>query len=61
MPHTKQGYTLRTDGWRYTAWFKYDWNSTAPVWEDIVAKELYSHLGDKGDSDSGEKLEFVSR
>ena len=46
------------DPTRPKAWFVFDWNATVPVWERVVATELYSHKGDKGDSDSGETLEF---
>ena len=52
------GYTLRVNAWRYTAWFQFDWDSTTPVWDAIVARELYSHIGDKGDSHSGETFEW---
>lgn len=52
------GYTLRVNAWRYTAWFKFDWNTTTPIWDTIVARELYSHVGDKGDSYSGETFEW---
>ena len=52
------GYTLRVDGWRYTAWFQFNWTSTEPIWDTIVARELYTHERDTGDSKSGETFEF---
>ena len=51
------GYTLRTDEWRYTAWFDFDFgapgasptgaSAPGPVWgSTIEARELYDHRGD---------------
>jgi len=49
------GVSLRTDGLRYTEWFR--WNSTAlaPVWDGngTVAVELYDHTGDDGTTFDG--------
>ena len=50
------GYTLRTDQWRYTAWFNFDFgapggnfngaSAPGPVWDQVTARELYDHRGD---------------
>ena len=34
------GYTMRTDEWRYTAWFEYDWSRTTPVWQKVQVSRL---------------------
>ena len=47
------GYTLRTERWRYTAWFGFDWGengdpkgvATNPRFDEITARELYDHEG----------------
>jgi hypothetical protein len=43
---THMGYTVRTAGWRYTEWVR--WNGTAllPIWSQVVARELYDHNND---------------
>lgn len=40
---THMGYSVRTDGWRYTEWLP--WNGTAlkPIWQQVFARELYDH------------------
>jgi hypothetical protein len=35
------GYSVRTDGWRYTEWVAWNQTSLAPIWSDVVARELY--------------------
>ena len=61
------GYRLRTsDGWAYVCWFRFDWGTggdpdgkaTAPLWDQVVARELYSHVGDSGDAADGERFEW---
>ena len=48
------GYALRTERWRYTAWFEFDWVATRPVYANVSARELYDHADDVGDAASGE-------
>ena len=60
------GYKLRVDDWAYVAWFEFDWGDGAdptgaasrPVWEKVVARELYSHVGDDGSAAAGEAFEW---
>ena len=52
------GYSLRTTDWRYSAWFEFDWNATAPVWSNVTARELYSHDGNDGGEAAGESFEY---
>jgi len=60
------GYKLRTTEWAYIAWFEYDYGEGSdpqgkackPRFEQISARELYTHVGDVGDSASGEKYEW---
>ncbi|KAJ1446188.1 alkaline-phosphatase-like protein [Pelagophyceae sp. CCMP2097] len=50
VPRTKfthMGYSVRTSRWRYTEWRQWDGLLLAAT-EDIVAVELYDHLGDQG-------------
>ena len=35
------GYSVRTDGWRYTEWVAWNQTTLAPIWSDVVARELY--------------------
>ena len=41
------GITVRTSGYRYTAWLNYtDWSADmdyGPIWSDSAAEELYDH------------------
>eukprot|EP00658_Telonema_sp_P-2_P050983 TRINITY_DN3900_c0_g7_i1.p1 TRINITY_DN3900_c0_g7~~TRINITY_DN3900_c0_g7_i1.p1 ORF type:complete len:122 (+),score=18.40 TRINITY_DN3900_c0_g7_i1:175-540(+) len=39
------GYTIRTPGWRYTEWTRWNGSSLLPDWtkEGLVGVELYSH------------------
>ena len=56
----------RTERWRYTAWFEFDWGeggdpqgvATRPHFDQISARELYDHQGDTGDRESGETFEW---
>jgi len=44
---TLMGYSIRVDGWRYTAWLPWDGNRTAGVWTyPPFGEELYSHSRD---------------
>jgi hypothetical protein len=53
------GLSLRTEGWRYTAWVNYSYVPAegggvyGPIWEDMDGEELYNHTG----SDLGEGVE----
>jgi len=41
------GYSLRVDGWRYTAWLPWDFNATLGVWTyPPLGEELYRHEHD---------------
>lgn len=40
------GYSIRTDNWRYTAWFHWDKATLASNWDGPFAEELYDHTGD---------------
>lgn len=37
------GYTVRTPSWRYTEWLAWDGNTCQADWDNVVARELYSH------------------
>jgi hypothetical protein len=60
------GYKLRTESWAYIVWLQFDWGDGAdpqgvaskPYYDRIVAQELYDHVGDVGDSHSGEIYEW---
>lgn len=41
------GYSVRTDSWRYTAWFGFDDDRLVPN-STILGRELYGHRGDTG-------------
>lgn len=45
------GYSVRVDEWRYTVWFGFDGARVVPKTDDIIGRELYSHVGDDGDAD----------
>ena len=37
------GYTQRMDKWRYTAWVKFNYNTSTPDWNTVYGRELYDH------------------
>ena len=54
------GYSIRSDRWRYTLWFKWDGAKVAPNYYEIVGEELYDHEGDDGmDTDGFENVNLV--
>jgi iduronate 2-sulfatase len=41
------GYSIRTEKWRYTAWFEFDNVEYKPdISKKVVSEELYSHIGE---------------
>lgn len=42
------GYKLRTPNMSITRWARWDGTALAPIWSEVVAAELYSHVGDDG-------------
>ena len=49
------GYSVRVDGWRYTAWFAFEAPSPTspspygrPLVDQLMGRELYDHQGDQG-------------
>lgn len=60
------GYKLRVDNWAYISWFGFDWgvgsdphgDASVPIWDQVLAQELYDHHGDDGTMASGERLEW---
>jgi hypothetical protein len=42
------GMSIRTRGWRYTAWtnFSYDGQVQGPLWDALRGEELYDHAAD---------------
>ena len=40
------GRSIRSRDWRYTRWMRWDGLLLEPVWESVVAEELYDHRGD---------------
>jgi hypothetical protein len=50
-PACAMGMSIRTRGWRYTAWtgYVYDGAVQGPLWSDLRGEELYDH----GDDDAG--------
>lgn len=36
----------------------FDWNTTEPLFDKIIARELYNHTGDIGDETCGENYEY---
>jgi len=60
------GYKLRTAEWAYVCWVEFDWGkdgdpqgqASVPRWDRIRARELYSHIGDDGTSNSTETYEW---
>ena len=42
------GYSLRTAEYRYTEWVRWDGVKLAPIWGELIGRELYSHVGDDG-------------
>jgi len=60
---THMGYTVRTDGWRYTEWVAWNQSTLAPIWATVAAQELYDHRGEPTfptDFDLGENVNVVS-
>ena len=47
------GFSVRSAGWRYTEWYRYDKAGGAPSWKELFATELYDHREDKGDDFDG--------
>lgn len=43
---------------RYTEWVR--WNVTRPMWDVVVARELYNHTGDTGDAFATDEFENVN-
>eukprot|EP01065_Artemidia_motanka_P017746 TRINITY_DN21173_c0_g1_i2.p2 TRINITY_DN21173_c0_g1~~TRINITY_DN21173_c0_g1_i2.p2 ORF type:complete len:247 (+),score=70.05 TRINITY_DN21173_c0_g1_i2:873-1613(+) len=54
-------YSVRTDSWRYTVWYR--WNKTAlkPLWEGEYGEELYDHVGDDGSSFDFENVNLAQQ
>ena len=44
---------MRSAGWRYTEWYRYDKAGGAPSWKELFATELYDHREDNGDDFDG--------
>ena len=42
------GYSIRTEVWRYTCWFKFDDIRLVPLVDNILGRELYEHEHDTG-------------
>ena len=42
------GYKMRTSNMSVTRWWRWDGALLQPKWDQPVATELYSHLGDDG-------------
>ena len=56
------GYSMRTDTpfpLRYTEWLR--WNTTAPLWDEVYARELYNHTGDFGDAFTTDAFENLNQ
>eukprot|EP01050_Picozoa_sp_SAG11_P020898 SAG11_NODE_3610_length_2341_cov_7.356824_2_plen_159_part_00 len=52
------GYSMRTATpfpLRYTMWVR--WNTSRPIWTEVVARELYNHTGDSGAAFQTDKFE----
>ena len=45
------GYSVRTDGWRYTEWVEWDGAKQRPYWDRVAGVELYPHQEYAGESD----------
>lgn len=43
------GYTLKTSGYRYTAWIPFAHETCKPDWDIIIAEELYDHRTDRAE------------
>ena len=37
------GYTIRTDQYRFTEWYRFDRTTAVPNWDQIWGTELYDH------------------
>ncbi|XP_023248366.1 iduronate 2-sulfatase [Copidosoma floridanum] len=44
------GYTIRTVQYRYTAWVNFSQVVKLPIWQSILAEELYDHYTDSSES-----------
>merc|ERR1712061_471823 len=44
------GYSMRVDEWRYVEWLRWDGEALRPVWEEVVARELYDHSAESHDA-----------
>ena len=49
MPNRARRFSVRSTGFRWTEWFKYDKEGGAPLWNESAAQELYDHRADEGD------------
>jgi arylsulfatase A-like enzyme len=47
------GFSVRSAGWRYTEWYRYNKTAGAPNWRELFATELYDHRDDHGDDFDG--------
>eukprot|EP00928_Gymnodinium_smaydae_P079215 TRINITY_DN63200_c0_g1_i1.p1 TRINITY_DN63200_c0_g1~~TRINITY_DN63200_c0_g1_i1.p1 ORF type:complete len:665 (-),score=36.78 TRINITY_DN63200_c0_g1_i1:242-2152(-) len=56
------GYSVRTNEWRYSAWFKFDSTALMPdLVHECVSRELYDHRDDDGNFDyAGEQLNLAN-
>jgi iduronate 2-sulfatase len=56
---TIMGYSIRTDQYRYTEWIGFNHTNLAVDWDDIRARELYSHeLNDNEDNNLADNPEY---
>ena len=58
------GFAARTQDWRYVEWVKWNGTTLAPVWEEVVARELYDHRLEASyptDFDTGELVNLAPR
>lgn len=54
IPRTKftwMGYSVRSDGWRYTEWLEWNGLEERPYWDRVKGRELYPHQEYDGESD----------
>merc|ERR1711879_1084199 len=60
---THMGYSVRTDVWRYTEWVAWNGTTLKPIWDQVVARELYDHRDEvhyPTNFDAGEKDNVVN-
>lgn len=64
------GFSMRTLGWRYTVWLKFDGENNRGLWEDcekdaqsdsFCERELYAHTNSTTDYDSFEPVNLASQ